>query len=87
MKSMIRREYVAVAIWTVANFGGVGLLAFADDLALRIIGWIWVSFAITISGMVEIGGLFYHLGRSDNAAESDLDTAMESLSKKDSHLP
>ena len=41
--------------WVVANFLGVGLLVFAHPLLLRVVGWLWVSFAISLSGMFAIG--------------------------------
>ena len=40
-----------------ANLVGVGLLAFTDLLVLHIIGWLWVSAAITFAGIVSVGGL------------------------------
>jgi len=41
----------------VANLLGVGLLTFADLPVLRIIGWLWVSAAITFAGIVSVGGV------------------------------
>jgi len=45
--------------WFIANFIGVGLIVFAHALALRVIGWLWVSFAISLSGLVSIGLISY----------------------------
>lgn len=43
--------------WFVANAAGIGLLAFTDILALRIIGWMWLTFALSLSGLIEVGSM------------------------------
>lgn len=61
---MISRTAVTMACWFLANITGVGLLAFAEPLPLRMLGAAWVALALSLSGLVVIGGLF-SLGRSD----------------------
>jgi hypothetical protein len=47
------RELLA---FTVINLIGVGLLAFADHWALRAIGWLEVSLAISYAGIFTVIG-------------------------------
>ena len=49
------KRAILYAGWVVANFLGVGLLVFAHPLVLRIVGWLWVAFAISLSGLFAIG--------------------------------
>jgi hypothetical protein len=54
---MLNKRLVIIGCWFLLNFVAVGLLTFSDLLVLRIIGWFWISLAISVSGLVVIGAM------------------------------
>lgn len=54
---MTFKEGAIVACWFLSNAVGVGLLAFADAFLLRLLGWAWVSFALSMSGLIVVVGM------------------------------
>lgn len=55
---MITRDRIILAGWVLGNFVAVWLIAFASYPLLRYAGWAWVSAAISVSGLVSVGGIF-----------------------------
>lgn len=54
---MASRIAAILTCWFLANLLGVGLLTFAETLPLRMVGVVWVATALTVSGIVSVGGL------------------------------
>jgi hypothetical protein len=45
------RKLIGIALWFLGNYLGVYCIAIADNLFLRILGWLWVSSAISFAGV------------------------------------
>ena len=46
-----------IVAWVLVNLIGVAFLAFPFGWLLRIIGWLWVTAALSFGGLVSLGGL------------------------------
>lgn len=54
MSNDVKRVLLYVA-WVGANLIGVGCIVYGNNWILRLIGWLWGSFAISLSGVFVIG--------------------------------
>ena len=60
---MAQNTGIVATCWFLANFLGVGLLVFADTFFLRLLGWAWVSLALSMSGLVTVGAMFHEINK------------------------
>lgn len=52
------RERFIVALWVLFNVVGLSLIAFADAWWLRGVGVLMETAAISVAGLISIGGMF-----------------------------
>ncbi len=67
---MPSRDHIVLIGWFAANMAGIALLAFGDALALHVVGWLWTSAALWLSGLAVVGGLSGFKGAKEEVRDA-----------------
>jgi hypothetical protein len=51
--------------WFMVNAIAIGLLAFSDIIWIRLVGWLWLSIAMSMASLVVVSGVAY-LSKEDS---------------------
>ncbi len=52
------RNKVVLIIWALGNGLAIGFFGFSDLIILRLIGALWLVVALSLSGLIVVGGMF-----------------------------
>lgn len=54
---MTRLDWTVACGWLLGNTGAIYALAFTEVTWLRVLGWLWLSAALSFAGFFEVGYL------------------------------